>query len=102
MDRIILILKFLCFKYLITLPTNKKGIVKKNILNKGFVLAIVLITAVSFTGCSKKTYSHNFHAKSRATASSIDPVTPKDEPVRKKYIVPRKDKKILGQEKPHR
>jgi uncharacterized lipoprotein YehR (DUF1307 family) len=83
------------------LPFNKNGIVKKSILNKVFVLVIVLVTAASFTGCSKKTYSHNYHAKSRGTAATIDPISSKDEPVRKNYIVPKKSKKILGQEKPH-
>jgi hypothetical protein len=89
------------FKYLITLPFNKSGIVKKSALNKILILVIILVTAVSFSNCSKKTYSHNYQARSMGSSSAIKPVTQKKEPVRKKYIVPRKDKKILGQEKPH-
>ncbi|MEJ2594939.1 MAG: hypothetical protein P8100_07395 [bacterium] len=62
------------------------------------ILAAFLIVAftVSFSSCSKKGYAHK---SKRHSSSTIDPVTQKNEPVRKKYIVPDKKKKILGTEK---
>lgn len=62
------------------------------------ILAAFLIVAftASFSSCSKKGYAHKSKRHSSAT---IDPVTQKNEPVRKKYIVPDKKKKILGTEK---
>jgi uncharacterized lipoprotein YehR (DUF1307 family) len=74
--------------------------VNKVILNKAFLLITVFVFAIAFASCSKKTYTHTYKAKSRASSSAIDPITPKNEPVRKNYIVPKKRKKILGLEKP--
>ena len=79
---------------------NQKAPAKMNMLKKLTLLASILITAVLISSCSKSTFSHNYQARSRASASHIDPVTKKTTPVRKNYIIPGKRKRILGQEKP--
>lgn len=71
------------------------GIFKKAI----FIIVVVFLSA-SFSSCSKNNFSHNYKAKSKGTSASIDPISRKSEPVRSKYIVPSKKKRILGQDKP--
>gem|GEM_PF-3334249 len=63
-----------------------------------YVLFIVLISA-SFSACSQNTYAHK-HNTRHASTSRIDPVSRKQEPLMKRFIVPVKRRKILGQEKP--
>ena len=65
------------------------------VLYKVLVAVLIVTFAASFSSCSKKTYG----SKSKNSASSIDPVTTKNEPVRKNYIIPGKKKKILGTQK---
>jgi len=64
------------------------------------ILAVFLISlAMTFSSCSKKSYSHNYNKKRGSSSSTIDPVSQKSDPIRKNYIVPDKRKKVLGQEK---
>jgi uncharacterized lipoprotein YehR (DUF1307 family) len=65
---------------------------------KFFIPIIVLVIAFAMLSCSKNTVSHNYNA--RRNTSSIDPVSTKTTPVRKKYIIKNKRRKILGQKKP--
>jgi hypothetical protein len=65
------------------------------------VAAVLIISStVTFTSCSKSTYGHNYHAKSRGSSSTIDPLSRKSQPVRKKYIINNKRRRILGNETP--
>ncbi len=63
-----------------------------------YALVIVMIAAW-FSACSQNTYTGNRKMR-HASASHIDPVSPKKYPLRKNYIVPVKRKEILGQKKP--
>jgi len=65
------------------------------------VAAVLIISStVTFTSCSKSTYGHKYHAKSRGSSSTIDPLSRKSQPVRKKYIINNKRRRILGNETP--
>lgn len=64
------------------------------------LLAVFFVSLVlTFSSCSKNTYSHNYNKKRNSGSSTIDPVSQKSEPIRKNYIVPGKRKRILGQQK---
>jgi len=63
-----------------------------------YVLFIMLISA-SFSACSQNTYGHKRNTR-HVSASHIDPVSRKQEPLRKTFIVPVKRKRVLGLEKP--
>lgn len=65
---------------------------------KVFIPIIVLVLAFAATSCSKSTASHNYNA--RRSQSTINPVSTKKTPVRKKYIIKNKRRNILGQKKP--
>ena len=66
------------------------------VLYKVLVAVLIVTFAASFSSCSKKSYASK---SKKNSASSIDPVTSKNEPVRKNYIIPGKKKKILGTQK---
>lgn len=70
------------------------------ILKKILFFIVVLTVTVAISSCAKNNYSHNYRAKSMGTAPTIDPLSKKTTPVRKKYVISSKQKKILGQEKP--
>jgi len=66
------------------------------ILYKILIAVLIVSFTATFSSCSKNSYAHK---SKRRNSSTIDPVTQKQEPVRKHYIVPNKKKKILGSEK---
>lgn len=70
------------------------------ILKKLVFLVVVIVFTITLSNCSKNNFSHNYQAKSKGSAASIDPVTKKGTPVRKNYIISGKKKKILGQQNP--
>lgn len=65
------------------------------------IILVVLTISFAFTGtsCSKKNHGFNYASAPRHGATSYDPVSTKHQPVRKKYIVSGKRKRILGHEK---
>ncbi|PLX03389.1 MAG: hypothetical protein C0595_07360 [Marinilabiliales bacterium] len=65
---------------------------------KFFISIIVLVFAISISACSNGLSKHKYRAK--RNQSTINPVSTKDTPVRKKYIIKQKNKKILGQQDP--
>ncbi len=76
---------------------QRKKQIMKSLRKPVYVIAIIL-TAVLFSACSQNVY-HKRNIR-HASASHIDPVSPKKYPLRKNYIVPVKRKVILGQQKP--
>ncbi len=73
---------------------NMKGLYK--------ILMIVFIFSISITffSCSQKStasYNYNVGKKSQTT---IDPVSTKSQPVRKKFVIHNKKRNILGHKKP--
>jgi len=69
-------------------------------LFKIIVAVLIISSSVTFTSCSKSTYGSKSYAKSRGSSASIDPISRKTEPVRKKYVINNKRKNILGNETP--
>ncbi|NOY51202.1 MAG: hypothetical protein GXO88_11670 [Chlorobi bacterium] len=65
---------------------------------KFFIPIVVLLIAFAMSSCSKGLSTHNYNA--RRNQSSVDPVSTKTTPVRKKYIIKNKRRNILGQKKP--
>jgi len=62
-------------------------------------LSFVVVTAfaiVTLSSCAKKSYPSQTGKYKTHTVASASPATPKKEPLRKHYIIPKKKKKILG------
>jgi len=87
---------------LISLPLvlNQNPVFKMKTFLKIVAAVLIVSSTVTFTSCSKSSYSHQFHAKSRGSSTSIDPLSRKSQPVRKKYIINNKRRRILGNETP--
>ena len=66
------------------------------VLYKVLIAVLIVSFTASFSACSKKSYAGK---SKKGTAAGIDPVSKKSEPVRKNYIIPNKQKKILGTQK---
>ncbi len=67
---------------------------------KVFVAIFILSISLTFFSCSQKSSaSFNYNAR-RNNQSTIDPVSRKTTPVRKKFIIKNKRRHILGQKKP--
>ena len=64
-----------------------------------FAVMIVLFSTFIFS-CSQKNYGHAHNSKRTMSASTVNPVSTKKAPVEKKYVLPNKKKRILGQQKP--
>ena len=67
---------------------------------KIFAAVLIVSSTVTFTSCSKSTYGNKSYGKSRGSSSTINPVSRKSQPVRKKYIINNHRRRILGNEKP--
>jgi hypothetical protein len=72
-----------------------------NTVKKIAFAAIAVLFLTTVFSCSQKNYgyAHN-KSKQQVSASTVNPVTTKNNPVEKKYILPNKKKRILGQQKP--
>ncbi len=59
-------------------------------------VVVITLSIVSLSSCAKKSYPAYTGKHKSHVAASIDPATPKKQPLRKHYIIPNKKKKILG------
>lgn len=59
-------------------------------------VVIIALAVVSLSSCSKKSYPANTGRSKHHIVANASPVSPKKEPLRKHYIVPKKRKRILG------
>ncbi len=68
----------------------------KMLVRISFILVMVL-SVVSLTSCSKSSYpGHASKASKHHGAITASAASPKKEPLRKKYIVPNKKRRVLG------
>jgi len=67
----------------------------KLLVRLSFVIVLAL-SIISFSSCSKKSYPN--HAGKRKSHSTVtaSAATHKKDPLRKKYIVPNKRRRVLG------
>jgi hypothetical protein len=61
-----------------------------------FFITVIAISVVSLSSCSKRSYPGHASNKKYHNTVTANAATPKKAPLRKKYIVPNKRRRVLG------
>lgn len=65
-----------------------------------FAIAFFISFSLTALSCSKDNYRHNYKSKRLSASTSTMAVVTKKKPVKKNFIIPKKKKRILGQQTP--
>ena len=68
----------------------------KTVLRFVFIVVVIFSLVSLLSACSKSSYPARASKRARINYTANNPITPKKEPLRKKYVVPRKRRKVLG------
>ncbi len=61
-----------------------------------FFVVVIAVSVISLSSCSKRSYPSHASNKKYHNTVTASAATPKKEPLRKKYIVPNKRRRVLG------